>query len=109
MNSSINRLNETFIKMKADGFNTSHELKWGFYFIDNSKDTLQNIYDELKGNNYSLEEIRKINEDEFLLHVSKVDTLTPEKLHKRNLAFNELAAYYSAIGYDGWDVEKLKN
>ena len=54
-----------------------------------------------------MEVLRKGSNNEYTLHVSKVDILTPEKLHKRNLAFNELASYYSAIGYDGWDVEKL--
>ncbi|GAA3934944.1 hypothetical protein GO495_15045 [Chitinophaga oryziterrae] len=30
-----------------------------------------------------------------------------EKLHKRNLAFNELADYCEVGLYDGWDVEKM--
>jgi hypothetical protein len=35
------------------------------------------------------------------------EILTPEKLHKRNIAFNELARHCEVELYDGWAVEKL--
>jgi len=47
-----------------------------------------------------------VNDTEWTLHASKIDTLTPELLHKRNIAFNELADYCEVSLYDGWDVEK---
>ena len=43
-----------------------------------------------------------------MLTVSKIDILTAEKLHKRNIAFNELAKFCGIDLYDGWDVEKLE-
>lgn len=107
MISDLDRLKETFHAMSADGFNVDGNLRWGFYFLDNSKEKLLKVYDELKDHGYELHDITEIDSDEWRLSVSKVDTLTAEKLHRRNVAFNELADYCSVECYDGWDVEKL--
>ena len=109
MNSSIERLEIMFEKMLQDGFDTVKPLKWGFYFFDSNRDKLYKVYEELKDKEYKLENIIQMDDGLWRLFVSKVDTLTPEKLHKRNVAFNELAEYCSVSLYDGWDVEKLSN
>jgi hypothetical protein len=108
MISSLENLETLFSKMQSDGFNTNSPLKWGFYFVDSNKEKLEIVYDELKEKDYIKEGIFEINgEAKWTLHASKIDTLTPEKLHKRNLAFNDLADYCEIETYDGWDVEKL--
>ena len=107
---NLDNLIELFHKMQADGFDTNSPLKWGFYFVDTDKEKLKRVFLELKDKNYILEKIYLVDDSdtEWTLHASKIDTLTPEKLHKRNMAFNELADYCKVSLYDGWDVEKIQ-
>lgn len=111
MQSDLNRLTEAFEYLKSNGFIIDAPLKWGFYFIDKSKKKLMALFEELEEKNYTLEAIYKADSKDkgWTLHVSKIDTLTPEKLHRRNIAFNELADYCNVEFYDGWDVERIKN
>ncbi len=110
MIANLDNLIELFQKMESTGFDTSMPLKWSFYFVDPSKEKLTKLYAELSEKNYVLEKIYRIDENvtEWTLHASKVDILTPEKLHKRNIAFNQLAEYCEVALYDGWDVEKIQ-
>jgi hypothetical protein len=107
MESDLKGLKDAFEKMQKDGFKIEDPLKWGFFFIDRDKDKLVQVFEELKDHDYKLESLRKNGGGEWMLTVSKLDTLTPEKLHKRNIAFNELADYCSVSLYDGWDVERV--
>jgi hypothetical protein len=58
-----------------------------------------------------MERFEKIEEDNlWQLCVYKIDIISePEKLHRRNIAFNELASYCGNVLYDGWDVERCDN
>ncbi len=109
MISNLNNLIGIFNKMKADGFDTALPLKWGFYFVDTDKEKLQNVFTELRDNNYILEDIYLTDDNCWTLHASKIDTLTPGKLHRRNKAFTKLADFCHIKLYDGWDVEKTSN
>ena len=107
MQSDLNQLKVIFKKMFDDDFNISKPLKWGFFFFDNDRAKLFRIFDELKEQGYKQEGLNQMDDGEWRLYVSKIDTLTPEKLHKRNIAFNELAQYCDVMLYDGWHVEKM--
>lgn len=107
MDSNLERLRDTFEKMKAHKFDFQSNLKWGFFFIDNEKSKLLSVFNELKDCDYKLEELEQIDEGLWQLYITKVDLLTPEKLHKRNLSFNELANFIQVNSYSGWDVEKM--
>lgn len=110
MNSSIEKLIEAFDNMKSNGFDIDGPLNWGFYFVDKNKKNLKALFDELEEKNYILIDIYKIDgSDKWTLHASKIDILTPEKLHKRNNAFNDLADFCDVELYDGWDVEKISD
>jgi len=108
MNSDLNNLIVIFNQMDNDGWDTTSQLKWGFYFVDSDKEKLQNVFSELEDKNYVLEAVDLAEDKKWVLQASKFDTLTPEKLHRRNLAFNELADYCEVDLYDGWDVEKIE-
>lgn len=95
--------------MESNGFDTKSRLKWSFYFIDKRKSNLEKVYSELKDYSYSVDEFRKTEDDYWQLKVSKTEVLAPDKLHRRNIAFNELADHCSVELYDGWDVEKPEN
>jgi hypothetical protein len=106
MQVNFEQLQDIFSDMIKDGFDIKAPLKWSFYFVDNEKSQLEKLYDELKDHDYKIERLDQNDENEWTLQVSKKEVLTPEKLHKRNIAFNELADYYVKL-YDGWDVEKI--
>ncbi|MDO1451562.1 ribonuclease E inhibitor RraB [Rhodocytophaga aerolata] len=107
MHSDLNSLIAVFEKMKANGWNTEDYLKWGFFFVDADKHKLESVYEELRSRNYTLVNLRLLKDQKWQLQASKKDKLTPQKLHQRNLAFNELAAYFEVELYDGWDVGKI--
>lgn len=106
MQPDFDNLLALFEKMHTNGFDTSKELKWGFFFFNNNKEGLERVFDELKDHGYRMEKLVSDN-GEWRLQVSKIDVLTAEKLHKRNIAFNALAEHCNVDLYDGWDVEKL--
>ena len=103
-----NRLKQAFANMNAEGWDTSKPLKWGFTFMDTQKDKLLDVYNELKEHNYNIEFL-KFRDDLnlWVLYVIKEETLPFDKLHRRNLAFEELADYCDVKLYDGWDVQLI--
>jgi hypothetical protein len=62
MQADLKQLEDIFIKMGEDGFDTKSSLKWSFYFIDTSKIKLELLYSELKDHNYLVEKL-DCNED----------------------------------------------
>ncbi|MET0636617.1 MAG: ribonuclease E inhibitor RraB [Chitinophagaceae bacterium] len=107
MNANLKSVISMFEKMGSNGMPINNELKWGFYFLDRRRDNLKKVYDELRSHDYNLEAVEEMENGVYQLYVSKVEKLSPEKLHKRNVAFNELAEYCNVFSYDGWDVEKI--
>lgn len=107
MLANIKNLETIFKKMSEDGFDLNKPLKWGFFFFDANKIKLEKVFEELKDHQYKKEDFSKTEDGKWKLHVSKIDILTVDKLHKRNIAFNELASHCDVELYDGWDVEKI--
>lgn len=106
MQANIDTVQRIFKSMAADGFKIDEPLKWGFFFFDSDKNKLHSLYEELKDHGYERTDLVRMDDKKWRLYVTKTETLTPEKLHKRNISFNELAEHCSVELYDGWDVEK---
>ncbi len=106
MKADLETVTGIFARMQEDGLDPNKPLKWGFFFIDRAKNNLQKVISELGGHGYVTESMHQTDDGYWVLQVSKTDTLTPEKLHKRNIAFNELSEYCGVELYDGWDVGK---
>lgn len=106
MESSLENINHIFSKMKENGWDTTQPLKWGFFFMSQHKKNLTQIYEELKDFHYTLENIHRSDTGVWVLQASKTETLLPDKLHRRNISFNDLASVYDSI-YDGWDVGQV--
>jgi hypothetical protein len=104
MDPNLETVQALFAKMNADGLDTSKPLKWGFFFMDKTKDNLLEVVHELSGYNYMVDSLHRSDDGTWVLLVNKVEVLTPENLHKRNIAFNELAEHCGVELYDGWDV-----
>lgn len=109
MESDLNHIREMFSKMNSDGFDTTLPLRWGFFFFDKRKDRLENLAANLHHLAYHFENIEETDDqDELVLQVSKIDTLTPDELHEINLNLNGLAEKHGVALYDGWDVGKIR-
>jgi hypothetical protein len=107
MISNLKNIEEVFAKMGSDGLDTSKPLKWGFFFIDKAKENLLKVAHELSAHNHEMESLHEADDKSWVLQVSKSEVLDPEKLHKRNISFNQLAEYCEVGLYDGWDVGKV--
>ena len=92
--------------MSSDNWDTNKDLTWGFFFVDKDDKKLKNVFGQLRDKEYKQVKLDKGDDGLWTLQVSKRETLTPEKLHKRNLAFNDLADSCDIELYDGWDVEQ---
>ena len=106
MKSDLEHIKTIFEKMSSDKWDINNDLTWGFFFVAKDAKKLKDVFEQLKGEGYKQVTFDKGEDGLWTMQVSKRETLTPEKLHKRNLAFNELAAYCEVELYDGWDVEQ---
>lgn len=94
--------------MEQSGLDFRTPLKWRFFFYDEHRQALNKLFEELSDDNFKLESITEAGDGEWVLEVSKVEVLSAEKLHRRNMTFNELAEVCNVQLYDGWDVEKIE-
>ena len=101
------RIEQAFSVMEDAGWNISEPLEWSFFFLDRNKEKLTNLYQELKDYDYAISRL-EFRDSAWQLILVKTEILTPEKLHRRNMAFEELAHYYKVYSYDGWEVGRLK-
>jgi len=107
MEPNFNQTNEMFKKMAQDGVDLSKEQQWGFFFIDKSEVKLKAVFQELCDHNYKFESLHQTEDGDWVAQFAKIEVLTAEKLHKRNIAFNDLAAHFDVELYDGWDVTPI--
>jgi len=93
--------------MKNDGWDVSKDLKWGYFFFDKNRENLIKLFELIKDRNYTVESLHQNDSDYWVLYISKIETHTPESLHNRNMAMNELAEFLNVELYDGWEVEPI--
>ena len=84
-------------------------LLWGYYFVHSTPDRLQALATTLQAQGYEVIELFEQEPEEgdapfHVLHVEKVEVLDEDGLHKRNPAFEALAAEWGSADYDGMDV-----
>ncbi len=101
----INTYVKIFEELEKEGWDIASQLKWSFFFLDNNKAKLNLVFTELVNSDYKLKELKKVN-GVWRLHVMKFERLTPEKLFKRNLAFDVVADFFDIQCYDGWEVSR---
>lgn len=106
MECNLQTIQNTFESMSQNGWDVAAALQWGFFFQSEKKENLDNVYEELERYEYRLVVLERRNGAGWMMHVQKNEILAPEKLHRRNISFNDLAEKYSAI-YDGWDVARI--
>ncbi|HVY07703.1 MAG TPA: ribonuclease E inhibitor RraB [Burkholderiales bacterium] len=95
-----------FANMRAKApWNIDGPLLWGYFFLDPSREKLEQAAGELQSAGYRVVGIAKVQgQQRFRLHVERVEIHTPATLDARN---QELYAFADRLGlasYDGMDV-----
>ncbi len=108
---SIEQLQEMFGNIKNDTkWNISGDMLWGYFFTHNEPQLLENVAKILEKQGYRkvdiyLSDKEDSNEqDQFWLHIEKIETHSPESLDARNDEFYIFANMHNVDSYDGMDV-----
>ncbi len=107
----IKEIKEIFAEAERDqGWNVSGEMLYSFYFVDRSVEKLEKLGEHLESEGYTFVNIYELGDEEnneptgeYLLHLDKVESHTPESLAERNLDFEKRAGEFEIETYDGWE------
>lgn len=113
--SQLETIKEIFETAKReDNWDLAEPMLYSFYFVDSDVDKLEKLGEELESQGYDFVDIFELGDEEtgestgeFLLHIDKVETHTPESLAERNVEFQKLADKYEVKSYDGWEVGEV--
>jgi hypothetical protein len=113
--SQLETINEIFeTAKKEDGWNFAEPMLYSFYFVDEDADKLEKLGERLESEDYDFVGIFELGDEEsgeatgeYLLHVDKVETHTPESLAQRNVELQRLADEHEVETYDGWEVGEV--
>jgi hypothetical protein len=99
------QLIQMFESMRAEApWDVDSDLLWGYFFTGGDKKKLNQLAKKLVSLGYRLVKLRPDEKAPgFWLHVEKVETHSPDTLHKRNQEFYRIADEYG-VDYDGMDV-----
>ncbi len=97
-----------------DNWNLDEEMLFSYYFVDKNVDKLEKLGLKLEADGYDFIDIFELGDDqtdestgEYLLHIDRVETHTPESLAQRNVEFQTLADEYEIETYDGWEFGEV--
>ena len=106
----LSQLQDMFDSITNDaGWDMSKPMLWGYFFTDRQRAKLESALVALEQQGFKyvdmfIPQLEKGEEDYFFLHVTKVDTHTPESLHEQNARLYAFAAEHQLRSYDGMDV-----
>jgi regulator of RNase E activity RraB len=97
-----------------DGWNPEEEMLYSYFFVDTDVDKLEKLGLELEKQGYDFLDIFELADEktdeatgEYLLHIDKIETHTPESLAQRNVEFQTLANQHEISSYDGWEFGEV--
>ena len=97
-----------------DNWNTEADMLYSYFFVDTDVDKLEKLGLELEKRGYDFLDIFELADEatdkatgEYLLHIDKVETHTPESLAERNVEFQKLATEHELTSYDGWEFGEV--
>ncbi len=113
--SQLAGIREIFDAAKTeDNWNLNEEMLFSFYFVDESVDKLEKLGLKLEADGYDFIDVFELGDEktdestgEYLLHIDKVETHSPESLAQRNVEFRMLADEYEIETYDGWEFGEV--
>ena len=99
---------------REDNWNLNEEMLFSYYFVDKSVDKLEKLGLKLEADGYDFVDVFELGDEntdestgEYLLHIDKVETHTPESLAERNVEFQKLAEEFEIETYDGWEFGEV--
>ena len=113
--SQLETIREIFAQAKQeDNWNLDEPMLYSFYFVDESVDKLEKLGLKLEADGYDFIDIFELGDEEtnestgeYLLHIDKIETHTPESLAERNVEFQTLATKHEIDSYDGWEFGEV--
>lgn len=113
--SQIADIKEIFAEAKReDNWNLDEDMLYSYYFVDESVEKLEKFGNLLEEKGFDFIDIFELGDEEtdeatgeYLLHIDKEETHTPESLAERNVEFSSLAAEHGIQSYDGWEFGEV--
>lgn len=113
--SQIAGIEELFAEAKReDNWDLDGEMLYSYYFVDTDIDKLETFGNLLEEKGYEFMDIFELGDEEtdestgeYLLHIDKEETHTPQSLAERNVEFAKLAKEHSLLTYDGWEFGEV--
>ena len=113
--SQLEGIKEIFATAQTeDKWNTGEEMLYSYYFVDTDVEKLEKLGLKLEADGYDFIDIFELGDEEtdestgeYLLHIDKVETHTPESLAQRNVEFQNLANEHEIASYDGWEFGEV--
>ena len=107
----LDGIKEIFATAKnEDGWNMNEDMLFSYFFIDRNVEKLEKFGIEREKEGYDFIDIFEVGDDEtgeatgeYLLHLDKLETHTPESLAQRNVELQKLADEAEIESYDGWE------
>ena len=97
-----------------DGWNPDDEMLYSYYFVGKDVEKLESLGLDLEKQGYDFIDIFELGDEEtnestgeYLLHIDKVETHTPDSLAARNVEFQQIADEYEIESYDGWEFGEV--
>lgn len=100
---SLEKIEELFSNMKANGTNTDSTMLWGYFFTSNSRINFEKVANDLKEQNFEFVEIYQSEDGSFWLHLERKEIHNPKSLFELDEKLYAIADKYK-INYDGFDV-----
>lgn len=97
-------INSIFDKVEVQGVDTRQKFLYGYFFFDTDKTKLEKLKNELAGQSYKFVVLEKKENEEFMLHVEKVEQHSRHSLCNREHELRQLARKYNIASFDGFDV-----
>lgn len=113
--SQLEGIREIFAEAKReDNWNTDEPMLYSFYFVDKNIEKLEKLGLKLEADGYDFIDIFQLGDEEtekptgeYLLHIDKIETHTPESVAQRNVEFQKLADELEIHTYDGWEFGEI--
>ena len=107
----LDGIKEIFETAKTeDNWDMSGDMLFSYFFIDRSVEKLEKFGQKLEGDGYDFIDIFEVGDEEtgeatgeYLLHLDRLETHTPESLAGRNVKLQKLADEAEIESYDGWE------
>lgn len=99
----LEKIEEMFSNMHANGVNTDQIMLWGYFFTSTKKDKFDQIAKELKSKNFEFVEIFQAEDKSYWLHLERKEIHNAKSLYELDEELYAIADKYKVI-YDGFDV-----